>query len=347
VGNKVGWILALAVIIVVVGIAYFTIFEPLPSPPRDTLDPSVLTLKSVDMPLADVIGFEPNEPGNAADDYQKAVTLWLMHGKEIEATGDADHFDALAAAKDSWADPGMQACKEIAAHVAAGARKKTMEYTFRYTPKQLKIRYRHKHADHLYKVAVSVQQVYMMHKARMEFPQAEKPLQHMFVLGIHLFQERSLPYVSTTGLDIQLAALKWLQELYNAWPGAPRHRLALIGQYEHQLSVIRELCRKKRQWLWDNIPATDPRTGDPILAPGDVFNIAEHDQDRAWRVQAIIALGPMKYRITGRGDSRKTRKLIEWFLMSKDPLEEAAAQAASKMTQDEFRGLGTADDDEE
>ncbi len=341
-GSKAGWILALALIIAVVVIAYFTIFEPLPSPPRDTIEPGFMDLKTVDVPFADVIGTEPTEAGNAADDYQKAVQLWLTNSEEIEHTGDDDHFNAIAAAADGWSDPGMAACKKIADHVAAGARKKKMEYTFRYSPKRLEIRYHHKHADHLYKVAVAVQQVYFLHKARKEFAEAQKALHDMFILGYHLFNERALPYVSTTGIDIQQAALKWLQQLYETWAGAPKHRLPRIRQYDNDLRVVSHNFRRKRRILWDNIPATDPVTNEPILAPGDVFNIAENDQDRAWRVQAVLTLGPMKYRITGRrGDTKKTRKLIQRFLLSKDPIVEAAAKAAEKLTREQFQHLGT------
>jgi len=347
VGSKTGWILAVALIIVVIGVAYFVIVDPPTSLPIDTNVAGFLDLKVVDVPLREVIGVEPTAPGNAAEDYQKAVQVYISSADDIEATGDAPHFDGLVASENPWTDPGLKACKQIAAHVADGAKKKNMRYSFLYSPKHLKFGYHHAHAEHLFKVAVGVHQCYQIHRDRKEYAQAEKHLKDLLIYGVHVLSERAFPHVGWQGIEIQTTALQRLQELYKLWAGAPRHRLESIRQYESSLRLVSANYRKKKRIVWDNIPANDPITFEPRLSPGDVFNMAENEKDRAWKAQAIIALGAVKYRVTGRGDLKKARRLIERFLLSDDPIVAASAKAVDELTEDQFLRSGTDFDGEQ
>jgi molecular chaperone GrpE (heat shock protein) len=74
---------------------------------------------------------------------------------------------------------------------------------------------------------------------------------------------------------------------------------------------------------------------------GDIWNIAENDKDRAWRVQAILAMGLIRFTHTSKANTARNNKLIERFLNSKDPLEKAAAQAAKAYTETDFIEAGT------
>jgi hypothetical protein len=350
VGSKTGWILALALIVVVVGVAYFVVVDPPTSPPRETTVPGFLDLKMVDVPLRDVIGVEPTAPGNAAADYQKAVQVYIPRADDIEHTGDAfegdSHYDRLVAAENPWTDPGLKACKQIAAHVADGARKKNMEYTFLYSPKRLTFDYHQPHAKYLFKVAVAVHQCFQVHRDRKEYAEADKHIKDMLIYGVHLLNERALPNIGWQGIEIQTTAIQRLQELYKLWAGAPKHRLDAIEKYGDSLRLISANYRQKRRIVWDNIPANDPITFEPRLSAGDVFNMAEYEGDRSWKAQAIIALGAVKFRMTGRGDLKKARALIKRFLLSDDPVLAAAARAADELTEDQFLHSGTDFDDE-
>ena len=336
----------MALVLVVVGVAYFVILDPPTSLPRDTLAKGFLDLKTIDVPLKDVIGIEPTEPGNAAQDYQKAVQLYMASADAIEATGDAAHIDGLVAANDPWSDPGLKACKDIAAFVANGVKKKSMQYTFQYSPKRLKFSYHQPHSIPLFKVAVAVHQCFQVHRDRKEYAEAEKHVQQMMIFGAHLVNERVLPHVGWQGIEIQTTAIERLQQLYRLWDKAPRGRLRSIDRYGEALRLVSANFRKKKKILWDNIPATDPVTLQPVLSPGDIFNVALNDQDRAWRAQAIIALGAVKFRITGRGDLKMARKLIKRSLVSKEAVIKAAGEAADRLTIEEFRHSGTNFDEE-
>ena len=346
-GSKTGWIVALALVLVVVVVAYLVILAPQPSLPRESNEDGFLDLKAVDIPLVDAIGVTPSEPGNAAADYQKAVSLWITHGSTIEDAGDAARQDALIASQEIWSDPAMQACRQIAEHVAAGAKKEKMEYSFVYSPKTLRVAFHHPHSDHLFKVAVSVNLLYGIHKERKEYAEAEKCLRNMFILGWHMVTERRLAEIERTGVEIMTDALPKLKGLYSVWAGAPKHRLPAIEKYAEDLVPISFNYRRKKKILWDNIPGRNPATGEPMFYAGDVFHIAQNDKDPAWRAQAVIALGPLKHIVTSRGDIKKTRNLISLFLLSKDPIVEAAAKAADAMDVEAFRSMGSDFGDED
>lgn len=334
-GSKLGWIAALGIVVIVALVAY-RLFNPPPSNPVDTTAEGFLELKDTGIPLSTVIGVEPAEPGNAADDYQKASQLRMNHDAEIDTF--SKEFDALVKREDPWTDPGVKVLKEIHDHVAAGARKKKMEYTFVYTDSRFHFAYHSPGAERLWKVAVAVNQLYLFRDRRKEHAEAEKALKNLLILGHHMLNERRVAHMEQEGLEVQMAAVRGLLSLYGKGKVAnvPGHRVGALEKYAAALERISANFRKKKQILWDYIPASD-HLGRPRIAPGDVFNIAEHDEDRAWRVQAVITLGALKHRLTDRGDLRKTRELIRRFLQSKDPLLSAAAEAADKLTAEQFR----------
>jgi len=341
-GNKTGWILAGILGGAVLVYVVFTIFAPLPSSPYNTAVRGFMDLHVPSTPLSAIIPAVPAGAGNAADDYEKALTQYKQVRDVIEGTGDAERSDAAAAASDPWADPGYKACREIADLVAAGAKKAEMRYTFVFTPTKLKPYYQRQYARDLYQISIPTQQCYLLHLERKEYAQAEKRMQDMLILGWHMFSERAVPDMSVQGLDIMKVAVKRLQELYNVWPDGPTDKIASLRTYENELSEISELARQKRKILWDSLPSAVGTSRDQFF-PGDVLNMAENEKDRAWKVQAILTLGAMKYRAPSRGDKKKLQSLIRQYLGSEDPIIQAAAKYADKMTIQQYQGLGTAD----
>jgi hypothetical protein len=341
VGNKTGWILATVLVVVVVVVLYLVLFDPPASPPRDTIEPGFLDLKQVDVPLTEVIGIEPTGAGNAADDYQRAIQIEMANHEDINHLGDIERLEALTGDSNPWDDPVLKLCKEIHGHVAEGAKKQKMEFVFVFTPKKLPIMYHQRAADQLYRVSVATHLLYLIHVDRKEYAQAERILKDLMILGVHIFRERALPHLGMDGLEMQRVAAMRLQELYATWDGAPKHRIEPLKRYENSLSLISSNYRQKKKILWDNIPANDPATHEPLISAGDVFNIIENDQDRAWRVQALLTLGPLKFRAMGRGDQKKIRDLIVEYKQKKDPIISEAAKAAGEFTNEDFHGLGS------
>jgi hypothetical protein len=82
------------------------------------------------------------------------------------------------------------------------------------------------------------------------------------------------------------------------------------------------------------------RTIDPRVIKnnaGDVFNLARNSQDRMWRVEAIMALGHLRYNAGSPGDQRGAEKLLKQMAAdeSLEPAAKAAAKAAANLTEAE------------
>jgi len=142
--------------------------------------------------------------------------------------------------------------------------------------------------------------------------------------------EHSRVDMTNTGLQVQLDALGVLAAVCRAEGGEKAKLLDKIQAYSDSLLAFRRHIEGKQRIVW----ALPPK-------PGDVFYVIENDKDRAWRVQAILALGVLRFTAQTRGDDRYTAKLIEQFKASSDPLEAAAAKTADEMTDVDFNLVGT------
>lgn len=344
-GNKTGWIVSGILLAGVLIFLYFFVFNPLPSAPYLTNEPGFMELKVPQTPLNAIIPAAPSGPGNAADDYAKALTFYKLHAVEIDNTADIAPFNAATASADPWANPDFKACRDLADLVAEGAKKAEMRYTFVMTPKKLKPYFQVDYARDLYQISLGPSQCYMVHIERKEYAQAEKRMTDMFILGWHMFNERALADMSMQGLDIMAVGVLRLQELYNIWPEAPKDRLRSLKEYENELLGIREYDKQKKRLLWDSLPSYLSKAGDQFY-PGDVLVMVENEQDHAWRVQAVLTLGPMKYRAVGRGDLKQAKSLIQKYLRSEDPLLKAAAECANELTREQYQRLGMIEDEE-
>jgi hypothetical protein len=343
-GNKTGWIVSGILLAAVLIFLYFFVFNPLPSAPYLTNEPGFMELKVPQTPLNAIIPAAPSGPGNAADDYAKAMAFYKQHAADIDKTADIAPYNAATASADPWANPDFKACRDLADLVAEGAKKAEMRYTFVMTPKKLKPYFQVDYAREMYQICLGSSQCYQVCKDRKEYAKAEKYMQDAFILGWHMFNERALADMSMQGLDIMVEAVKYLQELYNIWPEAPKDRLRSLKEYENELLGIREYDKQKRRLLWDSLPLG--RSSGDQFYPGDVLVMVENEQDHAWKVQAILTLGPMKYRAVGRGDLKQAKSLIQKYLRSEDPLLKAAAECANELTRDQYQRLGMIEDEE-
>jgi hypothetical protein len=76
---------------------------------------------------------------------------------------------------------------------------------------------------------------------------------------------------------------------------------------------------------------------------GDVFYLAERAGDRMWRVEAILALGRMRFFVGEArrlGDQRGATRQLKQLMNDKDPVIRAAAKAALDLTREQMRTLG-------
>src|SRR5206468_10793092 len=157
--------------------------------------------------------------------------------------------------------------------------------------------------------------------------------QASFALGQRLFQERLTANELLAGLQLMAESAMVMKKLSGASGDG-----ALSAKLSEFDSSRQELYRKRIEPMLRVLTAVDERVVGEH--PGDVFYLAQHAGDRVWRVEAIFALGRMKYFVglngrTGdqRGATRKLKKLAD----DPDPVIRAAATSARDLTLEEYR----------
>jgi len=317
VGNKLGWILAGVLLAALMCVILFVVLFPQPSKPgAAVMATGFLEVKTPAETPALVLGSLPTGEGNAGDDYARAVALYLDKR-------DAIRYDATDAEK-------TEIRRQLLAHVAAGSAKAKMEYTFVHTPKTFVVGYFYQPAEQLYAVCGQLCDLAETDLKEKDLAEAEKIARALLMMGWHMAGEHSRVDMTNTGLQVQLDALGVLAAVCRTEGGEKAKLLDKIQAYSDSLLAFRRHIEGKQRIVW----ALPPK-------PGDVFYVIENDKDRAWRVQAILALGVLRFTAQTRGDDRYTAKLIEQFKASSDPLEAAAAKTADEMTDVDFNLVGT------
>lgn len=342
-GSKLGWILGGVLVSILVAFLVLRLGFPRtwralfvsPSSPNATLQEGLLELHTISVPVSRVAGLTPDASGNAADDYAEAAKIAVADDKILTAAKLA--LDEAEREPASITPQALDALKRIAQHVADGARKKQMKYVFQYTPKALKVSMQIQGLRGLEEVIASMQilaRYYLSHK---KYDQAESVLRDLLVMGRHMIDERSHVHIVELGLGAQRAAWDRLFPLY-ATDRPDADKAAALRAYEAASIEFEEFWYEKRKIVWT--PGHNRATGrSPGPDPGDIFNIIENDKDKAWRVQAILVLGIIKYAAERPVDIEHSRKLLDRLVGDPDPLIAAAAKAAKDLTIEGFRTI--------
>lgn len=330
--NKIGWILAGVLVAGVGSMIAWKLLEPARSSlSPNARDPEFLKLISFTLPLEPLVGFQPLGSGNAGDDYKLAADLYVANKDLIESA--MSDKKEIARGVGIIGSRTMAIIKQIHAHVSDGARKKQMRYTFVHTPTEFEVGYFYEPAaTNLQAVAEVVELLMIHHVGRKEYDQAAKVLKDNFVFGWHLVNERARVDLVMRGLWIQRRAAAGLLTIYSA-PSGPRDpaKLKTARKYMDEINGVSEDYEHKHKAVWKVRPQA-----------GDIYLVVEGDEDRAMRVQALLALGVVRYTHRNRsGDVTRTNELLAKYVNSDDPMIAAAAKAARELTRIEFNVVGT------
>ncbi len=335
IASKAGWIVAgFFALVVLVILGYFLVFPSSSDRTPATANPDMIKLGSPAVSADVVLGGGATVPGDAAADYRSAVEAFennlALIGKHIgEGDDDVDDDDG----KSRWniTPEAMVVLKEIASHVRAGAKKANMKYSFVYSPKTFDVTYFYRPADELHKLTSALDTLATSYARQKKYAEAEAVWKAEFALGCHMMNERIRVDMGIRGLNIQDMALGALAWLYAEWGGEHAKRVASVKKYKASLVRLDRLWDDKRKIVWS-----------PKPKPGDIFYLIESDEDRAWRVQALLALGVIKFTAMGdRGDKRKLEQLVAKYAAGDDPYLAAAAKAARDFTKEGFNQIGT------
>jgi hypothetical protein len=167
----------------------------------------------------------------------------------------------------------------------------------------------------------------------------------MFMLGRHMMQERACGAMVLEGLLAQANALRTVggllsdqQKAASAPAGSYKKEFAAINAYNQELKHVLSMYNAKYTDVWSKVKT--PASG----VIGNALSMAQHDQDRAWRVQMIFAMGFLntisQESDVSRGDARLIRQLLDKYAAGEDRYEAAAAAAARSLTMEQARQLG-------
>jgi hypothetical protein len=326
--NKITGIIVGAVLVSIVGgvILKTLVFPSSEAPTRATTRTGFMDLIEVDIKIADILGSEPSGSGDAGGHYAKAVKLYL-------ANKDA-FFDATLAIGEGDAKDYPEVLKVfegIRAHVSAGAKQADMTYMLKYDSGKLAVS---KEQDVVFDLATTIQILdtlgdYYINNKR--YKDADALFRDMLTAGWHMMKERAHLHMVMAGEIVQGVAMRGMIRSFDKDMERDA-KLKLAEPLKDYNSALNDFSRRYIHKIKILSKAR--------LDAGDVWNIAENDKDRAWRVQAILAMGMIKFtRPTGANAARNTA-LIEKFLTSEDPLEKAAAEAAKAYTEKEFNNAG-------
>lgn len=331
-GNKMGWAIAGGILVVFVLILVVFIIVPAraTTPPTEaTTRPGALELHVVEIPIGPVVGYTPSEGGNAGDDYARAVA---------EVRGNEDALRRVL--RDGDFSPEARAIAEaVYEHVRAGAAKGEMRYTVEHTGGELEVDPSPDFCEPLNHVA-SLLDLLARDLLKMDMPEeAAKVWRAELVMGWHLSKERALAGVVRAGYGIQREALRSTSRgrvvgglLKVARLAEDDEQVGRVEAYLARLDEVSAFHRDKRTVVWNR---------DFFKHAGDVFNVINHDEDRAWRNEAILALGALKFtQANHENDMAYITALIEVHKQDDDPVAAAAARAAERFTKAQFNVIG-------
>jgi hypothetical protein len=93
-----------------------------------------------------------------------------------------------------------------------------------------------------------------------------------------------------------------------------------------------ESYRKQIRPVQEAVMVVEPK-------PGDIFALAEKAAEPMWRVEAILALGRLRYSAERSGDKQGAAKVVAALCTAGDPRIRTAAIAARDLTVEQFRKL--------
>ena len=315
-GNKQGWIISACIFAATVVLYAVLLLGPSISSPTELTTKAgaldAIALPAVPMPSA-VEG-----AGDPAALYQQAIDAY---------NADADSFDKYYASAGKLNTDGFKAIQPALDLLvqAAGSGKapifaKKPDAVVMYNPAQVSAL---KPAEMLGRDALRVG---LQYNAAKNKEQSKKYLQAAYMLGYNMASERLVYHELRIGQDLMVSAAINLSTI-DADHGA---------DYKPVDAAFKDFMDSQQKFIDLCNPANDATIA---TNAGDVFNLAEHSQERMWRDEAIMMLGHFKYNAAQPGDQRGAVTVLNKIAAEPnlDPAVAAAVKAALALTIEDHR----------
>ncbi|MFW5841142.1 MAG: hypothetical protein ACOCZE_11220 [Planctomycetota bacterium] len=343
-GNKIGWIISgvlVAIVAIVLGMRVLGNPDH-EQPTVATTAPGVLDRYEVGRPVTDIIDSKPTGVGNAADDYMAAAKLYNESIRKIlqditpESQADQTarkiaRISEVAGRGARIGPAGADALKAVCQLAANGAAKAEMKFINHVKGAEMDGHNPTSNiqpVQQLNDVANACLALAGYNMAKGQYDEAHTILQGAFTVGWHMAEERARAEVFRAGIQRQFDALR-LMELNHQLAGK-EDKLDAIRSYGIALQEVNGKISRK----WQLIHSHDPH-------PGDMINIIENDQDRVWKIESLLILGPLKFLEEGHeGNLAKINSLLDEYSNSGDPLIADAASKAKQFNKEDAKRFG-------
>lgn len=160
---------------------------------------------------------------------------------------------------------------------------------------------------------------------------ARKIATSVFTVGKWMFERTKRIPVKDMGYSIMEQGLRRLRR----WADKDKDMADKAEAWNKALDSYREGKFMPKYAL---MSAVETKDGGKTKNYGDLIRICYEDKDVAWRVEATLTLGLVKFAPNrGRGNDRAIREAIEKLKSDKEPLVAEAAKHAEKMTKEDVR----------
>lgn len=327
-GNKEGWLMSLA-IVALAGLMVWKL--DLASAPaiarpsgqfKNLREPIALPIKPEDA-LAGVM----TEERDAGDLYWQAIKLYQESPEPYDKTQPryTQRLDEL---------PAIDLLVK-----ATGAKDATI---FLRKPETLvNYRYPWPELDALFRLGMIANSIAFSFQADGDEEQTKKYAHACFSLGAKLYNERLTHGELDVGIKLMQTAGDTLRTLAKKQGDkAEEQKWQQFGDATsaYYKTKVLELFRVL---MSDGLKHIDANAG-------DVFELARHNEDRMWKVEALLRLGRYKYKATRQGDQIGARRMLDEdpvkygyqdWTKSPDPAIRTAATAAKNLTVEEYRQI--------
>ncbi len=321
-GNRLGWgISAVIALVAISSLRFYARGAGMISPPTSFGVDAADDVLGISVPAQSVIGSD--KPCDAAQPYSEALALYRR---------EPGVYDDVAAGTSRASDvsrlPAVQRliegthCRHMS--LFAGEPDRVVRYGDAPDIEALRT---------IGKAAVRVG---LMHQQAKRNPDAIRCYEAAFAVGAKLHDERLTYRQMMAGMELMGEAGVALSRLTFAAGDTKRSEAA----QKFEAARRRTLTAHVQPVAQKLISIDRDVVGQHV---GDVFHLAEHAEERMWRVEAIFALGRMQYFVGEggrRGDQRGATRHLEQHALDKDPVIRAAAKAALELTREQMRTLG-------
>jgi hypothetical protein len=288
--------------------------------PTDETAPAVLQKIELKGDIAKLVTPPPAEDSGAAALYEAAV-------KEVAAIGDAFIPELKAQPEPSKVAKFKSIIDkmEAAADKGLGESLLNFEASMPITPgAEWKIR------DTLYGMGQLTAKHAMSARADKNQEAAEKSARATLIWGQRLFNNGAFVAYKSAGLGAYSEGLAAFEAHYSERFFPDAGKAAAAKELYDAYRASTEAWNKKEKLV---------RRISPLSKPGDLWNLAENDQDRAWRLDGLMWLGVAKWTEASGAQRSKIQTYLEQKSASPDPLIAMRAKQAAALTREDVRTL--------